>query len=265
MDKFTLLVNILRDMKSAVIAYSGGVDSTLLLKALQLSGIPAVAVTMASEIMPRNELLSAKRAARDTGIEHRIVETDELSNEKFLNNTPERCYICKDNKFKVLGNIANSERLGFVIDGSNVDDTRDIRPGMKAAAEHGVRSPLVEAGFSKRDIRRHAKKLGLDVWDKPSSPCLATRIPFGTRITREALERIERSEDFLKELGFTEVRVRDHGALARIETAKGELDALLDVRKREMIVKKLKRLGYAFVSIDLEGYKTGKLSRLVKR
>ena len=255
MDKFNLLINNLKEMKSALLAYSGGVDSTLLLKALQLSGIRAAAVTAVSEIMPRRELLSAKKTAREIGIKHRIIETDELSNEEFVRNTPERCYICKDNRFKILNEIAISEEFRFVIDGSNVDDTGEIRPGMKAAAGRGVRSPLIEAGFSKNDIRRHAKKLGLDVWNKPSSPCLATRIPYGTKITREALKRIEKSEAFLRSIGFREVRVRDYDSAARIETGKDEIGDLLDAEKRKMIVKRLQKYGYTIISVDLEGYR----------
>jgi pyridinium-3,5-biscarboxylic acid mononucleotide sulfurtransferase len=255
MDKFTLLINNLKEMKSALLAYSGGVDSTLLLKALQLSGIRAAAITAVSEIMPRQELRLAKKTAREIGLKHRIIETDELSNGEFVRNTPERCYICKDNRFKILNEIAISEGFRFVIDGSNVDDTGDIRPGMKAAAERGVRSPLIEAGFSKNDIRRHAKKLGLDVWNKPSSPCLATRIPYGSKITREALKRIERSEAFLRSIGFREVRVRDYDSAARIETGKDEIGDLLNAEKRKMIVKRLQKYGYAIVSVDLEGYR----------
>jgi len=262
MDKFSLLINILKEMKSAFLSYSGGVDSTLLLKALQLSGIRAAAITAVSEIMPCQELLSAKKTAREIGIKHGIIETDELSNEEFVRNTPERCYICKDNRFKILNEIAISGEFRFVMDGSNVDDTREIRPGMKAAAERGVRSPLIEAGFSKNDIRRHAKKLGLDVWNKASSPCLATRIPYGSKITREALKRIEKSEAFLRSIGFREVRVRDYDSAARIETGKDEIGDLLNAEKRKMIVKRLQKYGYTVVSVDLEGYRGVNLNRI---
>jgi pyridinium-3,5-biscarboxylic acid mononucleotide sulfurtransferase len=263
-NKLSNLTNLLKDMQSAVLAFSGGVDSAFLLKVTQLAGMRVIAVTAVSEIMPRQEELSAIKIADELGIEHRIIRTDELINEKFIGNTTERCFICKDERFRQISDLASKEGFRFIIDGSNIDDLDDYRPGAKAAAKHGVRSPLIEAGLSKKDVRKYAKKLVLAVWNKPSSPCLATRIPYGRRITIEALKRIEKSEEFLASLGFINVRVRDHYPLARIEVEKKEIDLLLNPEKRKMINGKLKSFGYASVSLDLEGFKSGSMNSLLK-
>lgn len=263
-NKLKKLIEILKDMQSAVLAYSGGVDSTFLLKAMQLSDIRALAVTAVSEIMPRCEVLSSKKMAKEIGIKHMIIETHELSNKKFVSNTPERCFVCKDNRFKILKDIAISEGYRFVIEGSNIDDMKDVRPGTKAAAKYGVRSPLIEAGFSKKKIREVSKELGLPTWNKPSSPCLSTRFPYGQRITKKALKKVERAEDLLRTLGFHKVRVRDHGSIARIEVEEDKIGLLLIPEKRKIISEKLKSLGYEFVSLDLDGYKSGSLNRVLK-
>jgi pyridinium-3,5-biscarboxylic acid mononucleotide sulfurtransferase len=263
-NKLSNLSNLLKDMQSAVLAFSGGVDSSFLLKVMQLAGMRVIAVTAVSEIMPRQEALSAIKIAEEIGIEHRVIRTDELRNENFIGNTPERCFFCKDDRFRQISDLASKEGFRFIIDGSNSDDLDDYRPGTKAAARYGVRSPLIEAGFSKKDIRAYAKKLGLTVWNKPSSPCLATRIPYGWRITIEALKRIEKSEEFLASLGFINVRVRDHYPLARIEAEKKEIYMLLDPKKRKTINGKLKSFGYASVSLDLEGFKSGSMNSLLK-
>lgn len=263
-NKLSTLTNLLKDMQSAVLAFSGGVDSAFLLKAMRLSGMRAIAVTAVSEIMPRREALSAIKTAEEIGIEHRIIRTDELRNENFIANTLDRCFFCKDERFRQISDLASKEGFRFVLDGSNSDDLDDYRPGTKAAARYGVRSPLIEAGHSKKDVREYAKKLGLAVWNKPSSPCLATRIPYGRRITVEALKRIEKSEEFLASLGFINVRVRDHYPLARIEAEKKEIDMLLDPGKRKTINGKLKSFGYASVSLDLEGFKSGRMNSLLK-
>jgi pyridinium-3,5-biscarboxylic acid mononucleotide sulfurtransferase len=263
-NKLSNLTNLLKDMQSAILAFSGGVDSAFLLKVMQLAGMRAIAVTAVSEIMPRQEALSAKKTTEEIGIEHRVIRTDELRNENFIRNTPERCFICKDERFRQISALTLNEGFKFIIDGSNSDDLDDYRPGAKAAARYGVRSPLIEAGYSKKDVRKHAKKLGLAVWNKPSSPCLATRIPYGHRITIEALKRIEKSEKFLASLGFVNVRVRDHYPLARIEVDEKEIDLLLNPEKRKTINGILKSFGYASVSIDLEGFKSGSMNSLLK-
>ncbi len=263
--KLTELITILKSMQSAVLAYSGGVDSTFLLKALQNSGIRTLAVTAVSEITPLNDLHIANEMTAGLGIEHRIIETDGLSIEEFVRNTPERCFFCKDELYKKLSDIAISEGYMFVLDGSNGDDTQDYRPGMKAAAKYNVRSPLIEASLSKKDIRELSRQLDLSTWDKPSSPCLATRFPYGRRITKGALERVGKAEDFLRGLGFHEVRVRVHDMVARIEVGEEEIGLLLISERRSLISEKLKSFGYRFVSLDLDGYRTGSMNRMLEK
>ncbi len=250
-------------MQSAVLAYSGGVDSSFLLKAIKIANIRSLAVTAVSEIMPRHELLSAKKIAKEVGIEHRIINSKELLMEDFLSNTPERCFFCKDERFKKFTDIALSEQYRFILDGSNVDDTFDYRPGRKAATKYNVKSPLIKAGFSKKDIRELSRQLGLSTWDKLSSPCLATRIPYGRRITKESLKKIERAENFLISIGFHEVRVRDHGEVARIEVREDEIDWILSPDKKKVISETLKSFGYTFISLDLDGYKCGNMNKVL--
>jgi len=261
--KLVNLIDILRTMSSAVLAYSGGVDSTFLLKVLDMSGVRTLAVTTVSEITPSNDLLMAKKITAELAIEHRVVETGEVWAEEFLRNTPERCFFCKDELFKRLNSIASSGGYKFLLDGNNADDTLDYRPGMRAAVKHDVRSPLAEAGLSKAEIRGLSRQLGLSTWDKPSSPCLATRVPYGQRITRDALKRIEEAEEFLRGLGFHEVRVRDHDTVARIEVREGEIGLLLKPERRRLISEKLKFLGFRFISLDLDGYRMGSLNRML--
>jgi len=264
-SKLTELITILKGMQSAVLAYSGGVDSTFLLKALQNSGIRTLAVTAVSEITPLNDLHMANEMTAELGIEHRIIETDAMLKEEFLQNTPERCFFCKDELFKKLTAITSAGRYTFLIDGSNVDDTLDYRPGIRAASKYHVRSPLMEAGLSKKEIRELSRQLDLSTWDRPSSPCLATRFPYGQRITKGAIERVGKAEDFLRGLGFHEVRVRVHDEIARIEVNGGEIGSLLTSERRSLISEKLKSLGYRFVSLDLDGYRTGSMNRMRER
>ncbi len=263
MDKLTRLINILKAVESAVLAYSGGVDSTFLLKALQLSEIRTLALTAVSEITPYNDLLTAKSVSKELALEHRIIKTDELSKEEFVSNTPERCFVCKDIRFKKLKEIATSEGYRFVLDGSNSNDLDDYRPGKKAAKKYGVRSPLIEAGLSKKEVREFSRQLSLSTWDKASSPCLSSRFPYGRRITKEALTKVEKAEDFLRSFGFHEIRVRDHGSIARIEIEEDKIGLLLSIEKRRIISEKLKSLGYKFISLDLDGYKSGSMNRVL--
>ena len=264
-NKFDKLIEILKDMQSAVLAYSGGVDSTFLLKVLQISGIKTLAVTAVSETTPSGDILMAKKMSSEFGVEHRIIKTEELSLEEFVNNTPDRCFFCKDELFKKLSDIASSEGYRYVLDGSNVDDTSDFRPGRIAATKYNVRSPLIEAEISKKEVRELSRQFGLPTWDKPSSPCLSSRFPYGQRITKEALQRVEKAEDFLRSLGFHEIRVRDHNGIARIEVGEDEIELLLIPEKRKIISETLKSFGYKFISVDLDGYKTGSMNRTIGR
>jgi len=260
-NKLDTLIHTLKDLESAVLAFSGGADSTFLLKAMQLSGIRALAVTAHSETMPADDLLNAKKIAGEIGIEHRIIQTGELAREEFVSNTPERCFFCKDERFGKLRDISAAEGYTSVIDGSNHDDLSDYRPGREAAKKHLVGSPLAEAGFSKEEIRDFSRQLGLSTCDRPSSPCLATRIPYGQRITKESLLRIERAEKFLMSLGLGTVRVRDHDAAARIEIGENEIAFFLVPEKRALISQTLKSYGYIFVSLDLDGFQSGSMNR----
>jgi pyridinium-3,5-biscarboxylic acid mononucleotide sulfurtransferase len=262
-NKLTDLINILKNMESALLAYSGGVDSTLLLKSMQLSGIRTFAVTAVSETTPQNDILAAAEITKELGIEHRTIKTEELKIEEFISNTPDRCFFCKDELFKKLTSIALSEGYRFVLDGSNADDIMDFRPGKRAALKYSVRSPLMEAGFSKKEIRELSRHLGLSTWDKPSSACLASRIPYGHRITPIALKRVEKAEDFLRSIGLSEIRVRDHGDVVRIEVREEEIKLMLDPEKRRTISETLKSLGYHFISLDIDGYQSGSMNRVL--
>jgi uncharacterized protein len=261
-QKWDRLKALLRETESAVLAYSGGVDSSLLLKAAaEVLGYQLIAVTAVSGTYPAAELANAKEFARSLGVKHRVLRTTELESEEFVRNSPDRCYICKKELFGKLRQLAETEGIPFVLDGSNTDDLKDYRPGSKAAEEFSVRSPLREAGFSKSDVRACARMLNLPVWNKPSLACLSSRIPYGTRITPEILTRIQSAEDHLRVLGFQQVRVRHHGDTARIELVRGDFERLLsDVAAGKKITAALKQLGYTYVCLDLEGYRTGSMN-----
>ncbi len=264
-QKWDRLRALLGEMRFAVLAYSGGVDSSLLLKAAsEIMGPHLIAVTAVSETYPPDELDAAKEFVHSLGVTHRILRTAELSSEQFIQNSPERCYFCKKELFGKLKQIADTEGIPYILDGSNVDDLRDFRPGAKAANEFAVRSPLREAGFSKSDVRACARKLNLPMWDKPSLACLSSRIPYGTRITPGILKTIHSAEELLRALGFRQVRVRHHGDTARIEINRDDFERLLSGDVARTIVAALKELGYTYVCMDLEGYRTGSMNERLK-
>jgi uncharacterized protein len=260
--KLKALLKALRRMESALLAYSGGVDSSFLLKALSMAGIPAMAVTARSAATPQADLADALRLAAELGVAHRVIDSRETEDENFLRNHPDRCFHCKNELFGTLRRLAGEEGYAVVLDGSTLEDAQDYRPGREAARRHGVRSPLLECGFRKAEIRAASRALGLDTWQKPASPCLSSRFPYGRRITPEALRRVEKAEEFLRTRGLRELRVRDHGETARIEVPAGDMEKLLSLR--EEVVHHLTGLGYSFVALDLGGFRSGNLNRTLR-
>lgn len=258
-DRYARLLDSLRAMERVLTAFSGGVDSALLLRAAH-EALPGgvLAVTFATPYTPRDEVEEALAMARELGVEHRVVELpvpDELRD-----NPPERCYICKRLLFGRLIDMAKAAGIGHVLDGSNLDDLSDHRPGRKAIEELGVESPLLDAGMTKRDIRGLSRELGLPTWNRPAGACLLTRLPHGTTVDETALARIDAGERYLRSLGFPAVRLRVHGDVARIEAPRESLAALLQADETHGINARLKELGYGHVALDLGGYRMGSLN-----
>jgi len=252
-------------MKRVVVAFSGGVDSTLLLKvAKEVLGDNVLAVTALSDTTAQRERDAAIRLARDLGVQHLVVEISEMDVPEFVRNPPDRCYICKKSRFSGLVKLAQRKGYAFVVDGENADDRDDYRPGIRATRELGVRSPLSEAGLTKNEVRALSKRLGLPTWDKPSYACLASRIPYGSSITREKLEQVDAAEEFIRKLiPSGQVRVRHHGDTARIEVDSGAIPALIKEDVRIRLVEHFKTLGFKFVTLDLAGYSMGSLNVMI--
>jgi len=265
--KEAILRGIVRKMGTALVAFSGGVDSTVVLKVAldELGSDSVLAVTAHGEVHSRAELEAACATAARLGVRHRVIAAKELSTPGYTDNPPDRCFLCRSAMWKAMTALAQEEGYAFVVEGANADDQGDYRPGMKAAALFGVRSPLLEAGLGKEEVRALARRLGLFEAERPASPCLASRIPYGEPITAEKLRMIEAGENYLRELGFSQVRVRHRGDLASIEVEESELARAVEGSVRHAIVDHLRQLGFTYVALDLRGFRSGSLNESLVR
>lgn len=260
-DQLTRLRNVFADMRSVLVAYSGGIDSTLVLKMAQaVLGDRALGVTAVSPTLPGEELETAIQVAREIGVRHEIVRTDQLLIPDFVKNDASRCFHCKSDLYQLLDRLRTERNVEWVADGTNLDDMGDDRPGITAARAYHVRSPLLEASCTKADVRTMAERLGISTWAKPAAACLSSRIPRGTPITIEKLRRVELAESFLHGEGLRHIRVRDHGDIARIEAPPEDFEKLAAAANRERISRQLREFGFRFVCVDLEGYRPGGIS-----
>ncbi|MBI5235223.1 MAG: ATP-dependent sacrificial sulfur transferase LarE [Deltaproteobacteria bacterium] len=264
-EKQTKLIVLIRSMRSVLAAFSGGVDSTFLLKTVvDVLGAKAGAITATSPTYPEHEFEAAKRLAVQIGARHIIVESNELEIPNFADNTDKRCYYCKSELFKISFEQAASLGFETVVDGSNADDAMDYRPGKAAAVELGVRSPLLDVGLTKDEIRFLSRELGLPTWNKPSAACLSSRFPYGTAITEERLGKVGKAEDLLRSLGFYQFRVRYHNDVARIEADLISMRSFLDEAVREKVVDGFKKIGFIYVTLDLQGFRSGSMNEALK-
>ncbi|MGA2781306.1 MAG: ATP-dependent sacrificial sulfur transferase LarE [Smithella sp.] len=251
-------------MGSLAVAYSGGVDSTFLLKvAHDVLQDSSIAVTARSSTYPEREFKEAVEFTRSAGIKHIVIQSEELEIEGFINNPPNRCYLCKYELFSKIKEAAGEYHIQYIAEGSNIDDLDDYRPGMQAIKELGIISPLKDVGLGKDAIRKLSKQMGLSTWDKPAFACLASRFPYGEKITQEKLAMVDRAEQHLLNLGFKQVRVRHHGDTARIEVAEAERLKFFDLELMDNIYKQFQKIGFAYTSLDLKGYRMGSMNEVI--
>ncbi len=264
--KYNKLLVMLKEMDRVIIAFSGGVDSTFLLKAASVANLQDIlAVTGISDSLPEEELSFTKEMTSSMGIKHMTIDTDEINNDNYTANSPDRCYYCKKELFSKLKDMAAREKYPYILDGTNTDDNEDWRPGSLAAKEEGVQSPLRDTGLTKNDIRILSKTLGLATWNKPATPCLASRFPYGQKITAESLGRVHKAETFIRALGIKEFRVRSHAGLARIEVHVRDFPIIMNDTSRMEIVNYLKSLGFQYITIDLQGFRTGSSNEYLEK
>jgi uncharacterized protein len=255
---------LIKGLDRVLVAYSGGIDSSLVLRiAHEQLGSHAVAVTAVSASLAQSDLLEAQDIAREIGVEHVRLESSETDDPRYRRNDPQRCYFCKTNVYQTLIDYAGREGYSWILDGTNADDLGDHRPGLRAAREHGVRSPLQEADMGKDEIRAWARELGLSNWNRPANACLSSRIPYGSEVTPEKLAQIEAAEAVLRGLGFREFRVRHHDQVARIEVSKDELSRA--VEESETITSAMKKAGFLYVTLDLAGFRSGNMNEVLKK
>ncbi len=265
-EKEQNLRRLMREMKSVLVAYSGGVDSSYIaLIATQELGANAICVMGISPSVAQNQAHEAQQIAKDFKFNYLSITTQELQNPNYQANPTNRCYFCKSELYGKLAPLAKQNNAEFILDGSNLDDTGDFRPGRQAAAENNVRSPLIEVGLSKAEIRELSKLQGLPTWDKPASPCLSSRIAYGIPVSIERLSKIEKGEDFLRSLGLREFRVRNHAELVRLEIAPNEMEQILHRNIMELIADKFRALGFRYVTLDLHGYRTGAMNEILDK